>query len=350
MNGSAEHFFLSEPTVRDTCIELHKIMGVEPETRLFGKTPAQVWKMPQKPQDFHEMLSKLGLDLPVLTSKEKGRDASPQHQLGAIGSVPRIVVDSPKGTQAKSDAPDEKQLEDALTIFESIDRPNTLIKPRPGMLDSILAELKEAFGEAQRPASPPIRYVEQIFQQKMDKPDRPVYWHIFLSHDICDWLSNETTISMQYPLRYVELQSANPARRLANVRWEAGKHEKAKLTRITISPNARRKKTPNYAPPPPLDWFIIEFRYREGEIPVGGCAEDFVSDQPAYWLLAFPTVAVVNTGRIVSGSVAKELPAVAWKMAPNKLPLAHGRGVRNTFPDDFMSACASGEGVIEIGL
>ena len=362
MASRQEHMCSNLPSVIDASLELHKAMGIEPVTQLTGEDPVEVWHMPQKLQKVSVLVSKLGLDcfklshgeveVPVCQDEmeesgelhERGNYPASEREMDTIPSVPSTTIHSPESGKSVSNKA-ERHLQSPAEIVETIKQPSQASEPDHLVLRLVSLHLYTVFGDAEECASPPIRYIEPIFRQKPDPTVVfPMYWNIFLSNHLCDWLEDENTFSGYCSLGYIELRCANPELRLANMRWEVTAGQKAKMTRMVIPPHTPSTST---RLPLPLDWIVLEFRYAEDGNPLGGSDANCRSSAPSCWILAFPIQAVVKSVRIKLSSGGKD--GIAWSLMPKRLPIAHGRGVCSKFVADFMTACVSGAGVVEIG-
>ena len=264
----------------------------------------------------------------VLEARKRKRDDSPLIEppsLSLRAKKPRVVIDL-------TDSPSPKEAEAARQ--QTAAALQTTLKPPQLQATSVA-----------RFASPPTLHSAAPSDLKIK---RPIFWSSQLSTNIRKWLEQGYTKSCQTRLQLLDLRTtATQAGSQAHLGFSAKDHDKIKLSRLQLPTSAQ----PALAPPRPLDWIVVEVKFKGG-----------TGDTP-FWIMAFPLQAVTDIkvehkrlppvqarpqGRSTGGGLEAVYVTTLVLGKAGRVPLMHGRGVNDRFAEPFITACAEGKGVIEL--
>lgn len=213
-----------------------------------------------------------------------------------------------------------------------------------------------------QPATPPPYHSSSTGSES--EKDWPIYWTSDLSRSIRHWLKHPGCKKAQTSLTSLTLASVQtdhihlglsccvgpdgPVDRTNRPQiFEAKHYEKLKIMRLILPSSAQSP----LAPPMQLDWLVLVVVSQgisgdgfdsDGEIE--GIESD---DDLPYLLLAFPTANVT-----CFHTEAASEPGTIWTNfrlgMEERVPLVHGHGIAKEYVDDFVNACAEGNGAVEM--
>ena len=230
--------------------------------------------------------------------------------------------------------------------------PTGEVKQRMNPFQQQTAAPKAQRQSAPRPASPPP-YHHTPPRAISSLRRAPVYWNSELSRGLVKWLEQSETKSTQAYLSHLELRSTTTESDwdAFDVGFNINDYPKIKVSRIVLPAPTQL----SLAAPKPLDWLVIE---------VGFIPESEMLAIPPYFLLAFPAQAVtastlaycrspleaLSHGRLGHKKASKKKTTVEittlFLGKQGMVPVMHGRDITKKIADEFIQACAKGEGVI----
>lgn len=339
---------------------------------MIGERPVKLWEMPEPPaQSTREMFEALKVKMGLPRIQVNGNDQ------GFAANVDESAVVS-DGSQGSIRQPVEHG-ESTISPYQSNARhggrtqfpPNFDIPPEfrfsPSQHNMTEAEMHKIIdditNEAQaqqmppnttlahftaptqiikQPASPPPDYLPSCPSSRKSNHE-PAYWVPKLSHNINRWLEQPSTQSSQIQLDMLELRTKIEPEEDSPVLVSTDDSAVMKLTRMRLTASNTKCQ----------DWLVLQ-RKR-----LNGISK---AETTSYWVLAFPMEAITDWEVQTPPSLSQQqfrlsegfnaIDGYESKLflgGKDRVPIVHGRGIDPRFAQEFIQACAVGEGVVYMG-